>query len=234
MISEERQHGDVLEHRHGQYEYWHPVTRMHNESNINELPLGHILTPVVPYTGNIEPPRGLQVRPFDWKSWDAGCHAKGICQGYQSILVQIYVPQNGSDPEPGKGVQQQLHHRTVAPDLQGIAEQYWQCPHCRQLQKPIQWAQGARLETYYVEVRGNRTLVWVEVSSGQWFVLVIGTPGTLQGVAMGIYRGTVYAVGNKPPLQLPDEIAVILARRMWHRLTKGYWSDRKEEEEEDC
>jgi hypothetical protein len=122
----------------------------------------------------------------------------------------------------------ELHHRDVAQDLIGLAEAYWQCPHCRQLQKLIQWVQGARLEDYDVHVRGDRTVIMVRVSSGQLFVLV--THGTLQGVAMGTVKGTVYAVGNTPPLQLPDETAVILARRMWYRLTKGFWSDKKQEE----
>jgi hypothetical protein len=230
---EERQHGDTLEHRHEGYDYWHPASRVHNESTPEELPVGHILAKVAP-----DEPRGLQVQPFDWAAWDDTCEAKGICQGFASIKVPskedclIRLTDNPMD-FLFSGFQpivydQELHHRNVSRDLIGLADAYWQCPHCRQLQKPIQWVQGARLENYSVKVRGSRTVIWAQVSSGQWFVLV--THGTLQGVAMGIAQGTVYAVGNKPPLQLPDETAIILARRMWHRLTRGYWSDRKTEE----
>jgi hypothetical protein len=246
---EERQHGDVLEHRHEEYDYWHPTTRVHSEQPDWGLPMGHILAPVVPCSEEEEPPRGLQVQPFDWASWDAGCHAKGICQGYKAvpvlseeleaknlfqllehdILLPHYTPQYPAT---------ELHHRNVSPDLAGLAESYWQCPHCRQLQVPIQWVQGARLETYNMEVRGSRTVIWVKVSSGAWFVLIIRAYGTLQGVARGICDGTAYYCGipaiteGMPPMQLPDECATILARRMWYRLTKGYWSDKKKED--DC
>lgn len=178
-------------------------------------------------------PRGLQVKPFDWAAWDQGCEAKGICQGYTT--KKVYYTDNDEDWHQPPTYREELHHRNVAPDCIGLAEAYWQCPHCRQLQKPIHWIQGARLETYYVEVRGNRTVVWVKVSSGAWFVLVICAEGSLQGVAMGICQGTVYFCGipdvsEAPPLQLPDECSTILARRMWHKLTKGYWSDRNKED----
>jgi hypothetical protein len=236
MMIEERMHGDVKEHRHAGYDYWHSASRLHNESTSEELPAGHILTP------DEQPePRGLQVQPFKWTSWDEGCEAKGICQGFSSVEVNdpttettpcVWEGFRGeyTDGLPVIGVfdQKELHHRSIQKDLIGLAEAYWQCPHCRQLQKPIQWVQGARLETYNVKVRGNRTVIWTKVSSGQWFVLV--THGTLQGVAMGSATGTVYAVGNTPPLQLPDETAVILARRMWYRLTRGFWSNKKQEE----
>ena len=256
-IIEERQHGDILEHRHEGYDYWHPVTRVHcQDPSVGtpvQLPEGHILARVVPYSGEPEQPRGLQVQPFDWATWDEGCEAKGMCQGYHSVqptkTIQGDCPEGCSEPQCGRYIyadlfelwsegetgelctnlhtvtgNTELHHRNVSPDLVGLAEAYWQCPHCRQLQKPIQWIQGARLETYNLEVRSNRTLIWVKVSSGQWFLLI--THGTLQGVAMGRYDGTVYVVGNHTPLQLPDECAIILARRMWYRLTKGYWLDK--------
>jgi hypothetical protein len=236
---EERQRGDVLEHHHDNYDYWHPVTRVHKMEDGETVPLpdGHILAPVMPDVEEKPAPRGLQVKPFDWVAWDAGCHAKGICQGYHSIPVQVYVPQDGSDPEPGKGVVQQLHHRSVAPDLQGIAKQYWQCPHCKQLQKPIQWAQDARLETYHIATRGHRTILWLKVSSGAWFVLVIKAYGSVQAVASGSDCGTAYYCGipgiteGKKPQQMPDEIAVALARRFWHKITRGYWSDTPKEDE---
>lgn len=246
---EERNHPEGgLEHRHAGYDYWHQATRMHKIEGGEEvvLPDGHILAPVVPYVAESPEPRGLQVRPFDWAAWDADCEAKGICQGYTSIpilseelefrtpfallehdvLLPHYTPQYPVT---------ELHHRDVSPDLAGLAESYWQCPHCRQIQKPIQWLQGARLETYWVEVRGNRTVIWVKVSIGAWFVLVIKAYGTLQGVAMGVCQGTVYFCGipgetEAPPIQLPDECSTILARRMWYRLTKGYWSGKKKEE----
>jgi len=264
MITQERQHGDTTEHMHDEYDYWHPKTRMHKQEELN-LPADHILAPVVQYSETQETPRGLQVQPFDWKAWDAGCHAKGICQGYHPVLVEINsdpAPSHSWDkygreihpvPEPGKEVQQQLHHRPGDPELMGIAEAYWQCPHCRKLQKPIQWAQGARLETYHIEQRRRgQTILWLKVSSGQWFVLVLNTRITVQRLASepiicnsyqtdnglhtyqggNIALGTAYAVGNYPPQQMPDEIAVILARRFWHRITKGYWSDRPTEDEE--
>ena len=123
-----------------------------------------------------------------------------------------------------------LHHRSVASDLQGIAETYWQCPHCRKLQKPIQWAQGARLETYHIERRRGQTILWLKVSSGQWFVLIASRSiQIVAGNECGL-QGTAYAVGNYPPQQMPDEISITLARRFWHRITKGYWSDRPKED----
>lgn len=233
MISQERQHGEIVEHIHDGYEYWHPITRIHKESNLNNLPADHVVAPVILYSEELETPRGLQVKPFDWKAWDANCHAKGICQGYHSIPVQVYVPQDGTEPEIGIGLGQQLHHRAVAPELQGIAEQYWQCPHCKQLQKPIQWAQGARLETYYIARRGNRTVLWLQVSSGQWFVLIAARSiQIVAGNECGL-QGTAYAVWeNRAPLQLPEEIAIALARRFWHKITKGYWSDAPKEGDE--
>jgi hypothetical protein len=224
-MMEERQHGDVLEHHHEGYDYWHPITRVHKmeDEEVVALPDEHVLAPVIPYSEEQEIPRGLQVKPFDWVTWDAGCHAKGICQGYHSIAV----PRG----QPGDGAVQELHHRPVSLDLRGIAEQYWQCPHCRPLQKLIQWAEGARLETYNVETRGNKVILWLKVSSGQWYVLV--TYGTIQRVASWDGNiGTAYAVGNYPPQQMPDEIAVTLARRFWYRMTKGYWSDTPQEDEE--
>lgn len=256
---EERMHGDLEEHKHDGYEYWHPASRMHTYGT--PLPECHVPNRTPDPEVSLEDqereaiaecyrhPIGLQVQPFDWKKWDAGCEAKGICQGYASIpvlseeleaanpfaliehdvLLPHYTPQYPAT---------ELHHRKVSPDLIGIVEAYWQCPHCKQLQKPIQWIQGARLETYWVEVRGSRTVIWVKVSSGAWFVLIIRAYGSLQGVARGICDGTVYFCGipgtsDAPPLQLPDECSTILARRMWHRLTKGYWSDRKKEDD-DC
>jgi len=229
---------------HDEYEYWHPITRMHKESELNNLPADHVLAPVVQYSGQEETPRGLQVKPFDWKAWDAGCHAKGICQGYTSVAIKNneYTPQSEIEsleiqneayrliwaPEI---THTELHHRSVAPHLKGIAEMYWQCPHCSPLQKLIQWAQGARLETYNVETRGNKVVLWLKVSSGQWYVLI--TEGTIQRVAwLNCLVGTAYAVGNYPPQQMPDEIAVALARRFWHRITKRYWSDTPKEVEE--
>jgi len=41
---EERMHGDVKEHRHDGYDYWHPATRVHAESTKDELPTGHVLS----------------------------------------------------------------------------------------------------------------------------------------------------------------------------------------------
>lgn len=231
-MMEERQHGDILEHHHENYDYWHPVTRVHKmeDGEIVSLPEGHILAPVVPFIENPEP-RGLQVKPFDWASWDAGCHAKGICQGYQSVLVKNEDTSDVERLHRDFGEHGELHHRGVSPELQGIAEAYWQCPHCRPLQKLIQWAEGARLETYNVEMRGNKVVLWLKVSSGQWYVLV--TYGTIQRVAsLDCLVGTAYAVGNYPPQQMPNEIAVTLARRFWHRMTKGYWSDIPLEDEE--
>jgi len=269
MITQERQHGDITEHLHDGYEYWHPITRIHKESNLNDLPADHVLAPVIQYSEAQETPRGLQVQSFDWKTWDAGCHAKGICQGYHSIpqnieeeVVEMDKYNTHKDGSPigiivgHRTVLNEpfgLHHRSVAPDLQGIAEQYWQCPHCRKLQKPIQWAQRARLETYHIEQRRRgQTILWLKISSGQWFVLVLNTRITVQRLASepiicssyqtdnglhtyqggNIALGTAYAVGNYPPQQMPDEIAVTLARRFWHRITKGYWSDRPTENEE--
>lgn len=217
MITQERQLGDITEHMHDEYEYWHPITRVHKQEKLNNLPADHVLAPVVSEAQ--ETPRGLQVQPFDWKTWDAGCHAKGICQGYTSIQLEECVY-----PE--------LHHRSVAPELRGIAEPYWQCPHCKQLQKPIQWAAGARLEKYSIARRGHRTILWLQVKGGQWFVLVTKAYRSIQAVASSEGDcGTAYAVGNHPPQQMPDEIAVTLARRFWHRMTKGYWSDTPKEEE---
>jgi hypothetical protein len=78
----ERMHGERLEHCHEGYDYWHPASRVHNESTPEELPVGHILAKVAP-----DEPRGLQVQLFNWASWDKACEAKGICQGYESIRV---------------------------------------------------------------------------------------------------------------------------------------------------
>lgn len=241
---EERQHGDILEHHHENYDYWHPVIRVHNmeEGEIVSLPEGHILAPVVPE--ETPKPRGLQVQPFDWASWDAGCHAEGICQGYHSIqrhdkkcptCHRIHTSGNqypvqvidtlciACKTELEEYVYPELHHRAPAPEMQGIAEAYWQCPHCRPLQKLVQLAEGARLETYDIETRGNKVVFWLKVSSGQWYVVV--TYGTIQRVAsLDGLIGTAYAVGNYPPQQMPDEIAVCLARRFWHKMTKGHWS----------
>ncbi len=247
MIEIETRHGDTLLHRHEGYDYWHPAARVHSIDNTPDegLPIGHILANVVPYTEEEPEPRGLQVKPFDWIAWDEGCEAKGLCQGFHSIEVAdpttettpcVWEGFRGeySDGLPVRGVfeEKELRHRPISRDCIGLVEPYWQCPHCRQLQNPIQWIQDARLETYQVEVRGTRRLVWAQVSSGQWFILVINAHGTLQGVARGVCHGTVYVVGDKPPVQLPDECSFILARRMWYRLTRGYWSDRKKEE--DC
>lgn len=247
-MMEERQHGDVLEHHHENYDYWHPVTRVHKmeDGEVVSLPEGHILASVVPYTEEVQEPRGLQVKPFDWVAWDAGCHAKGICQGYYSIPVVATncATHDHGQPCPGWSeeskvcthsskpcTKNELHHRQCSPNLQGIAEAYWQCPHCRPLQKLIQWAEGARLETYEVETRSNRVVLWLKVSSGQWYVLV--TYGIIQRIASSDWLvGTAYAVGNYPPQQMPDEIAVALARRFWHKITKGYWSSVPNEEEE--
>jgi hypothetical protein len=164
--------------------------------------------------------RGLQAKPFDWAAWDRDCEAKGLCQGYESVPVPgeeldpLGIPEY-TLPHPHT----ELHHRV--PTIEGLAEPYWQCPHCRQLQRHVQWIQGARLIKWDVDVRGHRTVVWVKVSTLQWYVLV--THSTLQGVARGCL-GAVYAVGNCVPLQLPEECATILARRLWYRLTKGAWS----------
>jgi hypothetical protein len=35
-------HGDLKEHRHDQYDYWHPATRVHSESTRDQLPVGHV------------------------------------------------------------------------------------------------------------------------------------------------------------------------------------------------
>ncbi|MFH0904523.1 MAG: hypothetical protein V1854_04965 [Methanobacteriota archaeon] len=43
MITEERQHGDITEHKHGEYDYWHSASRVHNESTRDELPTSHVL-----------------------------------------------------------------------------------------------------------------------------------------------------------------------------------------------
>lgn len=41
---EERQHGDVLEHHHEGYDYWHPATRIHSIDMLDgKLPIKHIL-----------------------------------------------------------------------------------------------------------------------------------------------------------------------------------------------
>ncbi len=190
---------------------------------------------------------GLQVRKFDWAAWDDGCYSRGICQGYASIptkdkkctvcgrvhtggsqrleLINTHCVYCNNSLEEIDATE--LHHRDIAPELAGIAEKYWQCPHCRQLQEPIQRAQGARLESYWIRTRGNRVVLWLETAS-QWYVLV--TYGTIQSVAKGNYPGVAYAVGNCLPMQLPDEIAVTLARRFWYKITKGHWSNRKEEE----
>lgn len=42
-IKEERNHGDIKEHKHAGYDYWHPATRMHAESTKDE-PSGHVLS----------------------------------------------------------------------------------------------------------------------------------------------------------------------------------------------
>ena len=236
-MMEERQHGDILEHHHENYDYWHPVTRVHkmDDGEVVSLPEEHILAPIVPYSEEIPEPRGLQVKAFDWATWDAGCHAKGICQGYHSVLIQNEDISDVEKLHRDFGEHHELHHRPGSPELQGIAEQYWQCPHCRRLQKPIQWAQGARLETYHIEIRGSRTVLWLKVSSGAWFVLVC--PHTIQtaaggGSASAYYCGIPGVTEGKPPQQMPDEIAVALARRFWHKITKGYWSDTPKEDEE--
>ncbi len=44
MKLEERMHGDVQEHRHDGYDYWHPAVRVHAESTRDELPEGHVLS----------------------------------------------------------------------------------------------------------------------------------------------------------------------------------------------
>lgn len=248
---EERRHGDMSEHKHDGYDYWHPVSRMHTYGT--PLPEGHVGNKAPDPEVSLEVqekdaecyhhPQGLRVQPFNWTAWDDGCEAKGMCQGYTSIPIEIASEYKDQHPyqnifdfleekECYSSTQNELHHRAIKPEFVGLVEPYWQCSHCRQLQKPIQWIQGARLESYWVETRGTRTVIWVRVSSDQWFVLVIRSYGTLQGVAMGIAAASVYAVGDKPHLLLPDECATILARRMWHRLTKGYWSDRKTETED--
>ncbi len=40
----ERMHGDVKEHTHAGYEYWHPAARVHAESSRDKLPAGHVLS----------------------------------------------------------------------------------------------------------------------------------------------------------------------------------------------
>lgn len=237
-MMEERLHGDLREHKHEGYDYWHPITRIHEGQRMEDIGTDtHIGKEYI---------HGLQVNSFDWETWDAGCHAKGICQGYSSILtiaIDCAIHDRG---QPCLGwsderkacthsgrpcAKKELHHRDVSPDYKGIAVAYWQCPHCRPLQKLIQWAEGARLETYNLETRGNKVVLWLKVSSGQWYVLV--TYNTIQQVAsLDCLIGTAYAVGNYPPQQMPDEIAVALARRFWHKITKGYWSDVPKEKEE--
>lgn len=239
MITQERQRGDITEHTHDEYEYWHPKIRIHKQDEPDNM-----------YSEAQETPRGLQAHPFDWKAWDAGCHAKGICQGYTSVqrrdkrCLACHLTHTSGNQYPEQAIDThcvkckteleeyvypELHHRT--PEIQGIANQYWQCPHCKQLQKLVQWAEGARLETYYIAQRGHRTILWLKVSSEQWFVLVTKAYCSIQAVAnsSGGY-GTAYAVGNYPPQQMPDEIAVTLARRFWHKITRGYWSDIPTEE----
>ena len=45
-IKEERQHGDVLEHMHNEYDYWHPASRVHTSDNEQEktLPAGYVVS----------------------------------------------------------------------------------------------------------------------------------------------------------------------------------------------
>jgi len=254
---QERQHGDVIEHHHDNCEYWHPVARVH-KGEFGNLPISgeHVRIPCVP-----EPPvHGLPVKSFNWVQWDAKCHAKGICQGYTSIqrhdkkCPNCHLTHTSGNQYPvqvmdthcidcktelKEYVYPELHHRAVTPELQGIAETNWQCPHCRQLQKPIQWAQRARLETYQIAQRGIRTVLWLKVSSGAWFVLIVKAYRSIQAVASNNGEcGTAYYCGipgvseGKPPLQMPDEIAITLARRFWYKITKGAWSDVPREDEE--
>ena len=82
--------GDHAEHKNGGYDFWHPAARV-CDSTPDELPSGHILAPVVPLSEEEEPPRGVQVQPFDWKAWDTVCHAKGICQVYEN---NEYIPES--------------------------------------------------------------------------------------------------------------------------------------------
>lgn len=267
---EERMHGDVKEHRHEGYEYWHPVDRKHIKCEEIGLP-GYAseqeaLDKLAASIANIVPPsKGeeavpqeaeriyLDVKPFDWAKWDDLCESKDICQGYTSISVRkwrcmqcgrITTEQENQSHLDGSPIrilgcacgdhclteiqERELHHRGVTPGMEGIANAYWQCPHCRKLQQPIQRAQGARLESYWIEIRGSRVVLWLKTAN-QWFVLV--THGTIQSVANGYSEGAAYAVGKYPPVQLPDEVATILARRFWYKLTKGFWSTKRKEEE---
>ncbi len=43
-VIEERMHGDLKEHQHAGYEFWHPAARVHAESTRDELPVGHVLS----------------------------------------------------------------------------------------------------------------------------------------------------------------------------------------------
>jgi hypothetical protein len=40
---EERMHGDVKEHKHSEYDYWHTAIRVHAEQSKDQLPAGHVL-----------------------------------------------------------------------------------------------------------------------------------------------------------------------------------------------
>jgi len=44
MPPEERLHGDITEHKHKEYDYWHPATRVHSENTRDQLPAGHVLS----------------------------------------------------------------------------------------------------------------------------------------------------------------------------------------------
>lgn len=37
IVTEERMHGDVVEHRHDGYTYWHPVARIHADAGEGKL-----------------------------------------------------------------------------------------------------------------------------------------------------------------------------------------------------
>ncbi len=43
-MSEEHLHGDITEHKHKEYDYWHPATRVHSENTRDQLPAGHVLS----------------------------------------------------------------------------------------------------------------------------------------------------------------------------------------------